>query len=45
MNDGSSEMTEPSLGLREVDEKAIRAFAAAMPDAFVQNSVGTRYVL
>lgn len=25
--------------------KAIHAFAAAMPDAFVQNSVGTRYVL
>jgi 7,8-dihydropterin-6-yl-methyl-4-(beta-D-ribofuranosyl)aminobenzene 5'-phosphate synthase len=25
--------------------KAIHAFAAAMPEAFVQNSVGTRYVL
>ena len=25
--------------------KAVHAFAAAMPEAFIQNSVGTRYVL
>ena len=38
-------MTEQSLRLGEAGWKAIHAFAAAMPDAFVQNSVGTRYVL